>query len=171
MSKNEIQETIKIFQPESIFVAGEPAYAVKVIQLLRSLNYNKPIVGSDSFDSKDVESLKGGDIYYTTHAFVNTETADPIVQIFIKDYVEKFHSEPDGSFAALGFDTVYLLARAVNIAQSTSASKVAEALHKIKNHHLVTGNITFVEKSNIPEKSLSIIKLGNEKKSVAAVVE
>ncbi len=169
--KKDIEDTIKNLKPDIIFIAADPKTIISTAQFLRSISYSKPLIGGDAFDSNEIKSIKGGEIYYTAHAFVSKENPDPIVQIFIKQYEDKFKQEPDSSFAALGFDTVYLLAHAITLSTSTDPKKVSDTLHKIKNYHLITGNVSYSPQSNIPEKSLTIINVHEGRKNIAKVID
>lgn len=166
----EIQDTLHSFQPDNIFIAAEPDVSMEAAKFLRNLNFRKPILGGDAFDTKEIRTFSGGNIYYTTHAFVNKLNPNSDVQNFIKYYIEKYKQDPDSSFAALGYDTVYLLARAVNLAKSTDPVKVANALQTIKNYPLLTGNVTYTLHSYIPEKSVTIIRINQGKKNKHLVI-
>ena len=156
---------IKAQNPDAIFLAAGPGEAAPLIKELRAEGFTQPIIGGDSFDSKDLlhnlDKKNNNNIFYTTHAFLDNSNKDPDIQKFIKAYQEKFHQFPTTSFAALGYDTVELLTAAVRKSHSTDPEKIRQALKSMKNWDGVTGNITFKGNDDIPYKTVSIIKVIN----------
>jgi branched-chain amino acid transport system substrate-binding protein len=71
---------------------------------------------------------------------------------------ESTYHKPLDAFAALGGDSYFLLADAMNKAGSTDGVKVAEALAATKDFPGVTGTITMGENHN-PIKGVTIIKV------------
>lgn len=155
-------------QPDLFFVACDPISAPLVINKIRDLGFKQPILGGDSFDSNRLIT-KGAilnDIYFTAHAFIAENNPDAKVAQFIKKFRKAFHKTPDSSFAALGYDTVKLLATAINNAKTIDTDKVRTALLNIKNYDGITGTFTYSDNNPIPLKTVSIIQIQNNKKSL-----
>jgi branched-chain amino acid transport system substrate-binding protein len=153
-------------QPQVIYVATEPALAAKIIQEIRGYGFKQPIFGGDSFDNDDVAKIKSdnlGTIYFTAHAFLDASNPDPQVGKFINAYQKTYHKKPESSFAALGYDTVKLLAQAINTAQTTAAIEIQNALLNTKDFDGLTGTIIRVGDDCIPVKTVNIVRLENGK--------
>ena len=72
--------------------------------------------------------------------------------------MDAYNYEPD-AFAALGYDTVNLLAQAIADAKSNDPAAILSALAAIKNFEGVTGTISYSNGSRIPLKSVTIIEV------------
>ena len=70
----------------------------------------------------------------------------------LNNYKEKWGVEPENAFAALGYDSIKLLAQAINSAGSAEPSKIEAGLGMVKDFPGVTGNITYTEGSKVPQK-------------------
>lgn len=79
------------------------------------------------------------------------------IQEFVTKFSEKFNGKSPNAFNALGYDTVYLLADAIERAGSLDPVAIKEALEQTENLSLVTGTITIDEKHN-PVKSATILE-------------
>ena len=71
-------------------------------------------------------------------------------------FKSKYNKEPN-AFAALGYDSVYMLRDAIKAAGSTDAKAVRDALKKT-NSDYVTGRLSFDEKRN-PVKSAVMVEI------------
>ncbi len=126
-----------------------------IAKQLRAQGIDKPIVGADGWDglteNAGEEVLNG---YYSNH--YATDSDSEAVQRFVAAFEEKFGKKPN-SFAALGYDSVYLLKDAILNAGTTETAAVRDAL-EATNGDYVTGHLTFDEKRN-PIKSAVILEL------------
>jgi len=112
-------------------------------------------------DSPQLATAAGPDagrIYYTTHGDISTSSADPNVSAFIKRYYLEYGEMPN-AFAALGYDTVNVVTRAA----VESPDDIQAGLLSIKGYDGLTGNISYLNDSQIPEKSVTLMKLENGK--------
>jgi branched-chain amino acid transport system substrate-binding protein len=119
-----------------------------------------PIVGADGWDglteNAGDEVLNG---YYSNH--YAADSTDPKVVNFVGAYRQKFNSTPV-SFAALGYDSLYMVRDAISRAGGTDSVKVRDELARTDGSY-VTGKLTFDSRRN-PIKSavmLEIVKQGN----------
>ena len=90
----------------------------------RELGLTVPILGGDGWVG---DSLKNGrealkNTYISNH--YSGDNPDPVVQNFVKAYRTKFNKEPD-SIAALGYDSIKVLADGITRAGSTTESACA----------------------------------------------
>lgn len=147
---------IKAANPEVIYLPDYYGTVALIAKQLRAQGINVPIVGADGWDgltdNAGDEVLNG---YYSNHYSENSSSA--AVQTFVKSFKAKYNKAPN-SFAALGYDCVYMLRDAIKASGSTDDSaKIRDAL-EATNGDYVTGHIVFDANRN-PVKSAVMIKL------------
>ena len=65
------------------------------------------------------------------------------IKKFIAAYKTEYGHDPENAFAALGYDTMYLLADAIKRAGSTDPAAITKAIEATKDFPGITGKITF----------------------------
>lgn len=162
-SKDQLTEAARsVGDADLVFLsAAAPEDIVTGIQALRRTGFSGPILGGDGFDAEPIwrQHPEFDRVYFTTHAYLGADNPDPRVTAFRKAYAEDYPDSPVDAFAALGYDTVYLLAAAITRAQSSKPDEVMMALANIKRFEGVTGTIAYPDGSRIPSKSVSIIHI------------
>ena len=113
--------------PDAIFIPGYYTEAGLIIRQARELGMKMPILGGDGWVG---DALKNGrealkNTFISNH--YSGDNPDPVVQTFITSYRKKFGREPD-AIAALGYDSVKVLADAMNRSKTTDGQKVRDAL-------------------------------------------
>lgn len=152
-------------QPGVIYIAADSNLAPNIVKQLRNAGFNQPIFGSDSFDSKfwqKSEFTKLDNTYFTNHAFISKDHIDPNMPRFIKAYHEMFQDEPT-SFAALGYDTIYLLKKVITSVHSTNPGSLKNAFLGIHNFDGITGTINYLGDDCIPNKTVTLVKIDQGK--------
>jgi branched-chain amino acid transport system substrate-binding protein len=88
------------------------------------------------------------------HAYGDGAEAHPDMQKFIDLYTQMHGGPPDSSFVATGWDTVMMLAQAVEAAGSTDGAAVAKALED-GQFKLLTGDLDYrtAEEGHMPDKA------------------
>lgn len=147
---------IKAANPEVIYLPDYYGTVALIAKQLRAQGINVPIVGADGWDgltdNAGDEVLNG---YYSNH--YSEDSSSAAVQTFVKSFKAKYNKAPN-SFAALGYDCVYMLRDAMKASGSTDDSaKIRDAL-EATNGDYVTGHIVFDANRN-PVKSAVMIKL------------
>lgn len=126
-----------------------------IAKQLRAQGINTPIVGADGWDGLTTnagdEVLNG---FYSNHYAV--DSTEPAVKKFVASFRAKYNADPN-SFAALGYDCVYMLKDAILKASSADAEAVRVALEATSGDY-VTGHLTFDSKHN-PVKSAVMLEL------------
>ena len=148
---------VKRANPDFVFV---PGYYVEVGLLLkqaRALGITAPFLGGDGWDSPKLfeiagESVKGS---YISNHFAPDDKS-PVVQNFVKEY-EKAYGVKPGSFAALGYDSLGIIADALKRAKSNKPADIRAALVATKGYQGITGTITF-DKDRNPTKSAVVLE-------------
>jgi hypothetical protein len=113
----------------AIYAASMPGSAVTLIEQVRKAGIELPLLSGDGWADKDIidasEQQGIKDIYFTTHRFLGIETAG--MKAFVDAYRRKFGAAPPNAFAPLGFDSVNLLADAIQRAGWPTGPKSARA--------------------------------------------
>ncbi len=140
-----------------IFISGVPDDAGTIVKQFRDKGVKLPIISGDGFDTPlliEVAGEQAEEVYVGTHAsFENTSEK---VQGFIKNYTAAYKTGPENAFAALGYDTMYLIADAIKRAGSTEPKAIRDAIAATKNLQGVTGNVSYENGSRVPTKSVTI---------------
>lgn len=125
----------------------------------KELGINAQFLGGDGWDGVQTNfaAVTDGALFVSQYA-ANDES--PLVQNFIKAYNEKYKKDPI-LFAALGYDTVEIIANALKTAKDSSADSLIEAF-KATDLDLVTGKLVFDE-NNDPKKIADIIEIKDGK--------
>lgn len=146
---------IKAANPDVVYLPDYYGTVALIAKQLRNQGIMTPIIGADGWDgltdNAGDEVLNG---FYSNH--YAADSSDPAVQAFVKNFKAKYNKEPN-AFAALGYDSMYLLKDAILKAGTTDVKAVRDALEKIDADY-VTGHIKFDEKHN-PVKSAVMIEL------------
>jgi branched-chain amino acid transport system substrate-binding protein len=145
-------------RPDVVFVACGPADCGAVIRAVRDAGITAPIIGGDSLDSPQLASEVGPGadrIYYTTHADISTSSSDRNVSAFIRQYYLQYGEEPN-AFAALGYDTVNVVAQAM-----TASPDLRHGFAAIQRYDGLTGTISYRNQSQMPDKSVTIMEIKN----------
>ncbi|MCW6677799.1 ABC transporter substrate-binding protein [Anaerococcus sp. NML200574] len=147
--------------PDVLFI---PDYYEKVALIapqVKEAGIEATLVGADGWDTvlsvMDESSFASLDNSYFSNQFTLEDPSEE-VQTFLKNYKEKFGENPS-TFAAEGYDTVYLYKQAVEAAGTTEWAKVIEALKKVEFKG-VTGSFTYDENNN-PVKTAKMIRIEN----------
>lgn len=147
--------------PDVLFI---PDYYEKVALIapqVKEAGIEATLVGADGWDTvlsvMDESSFASLDNSYFSNQFTLEDPSEE-VQTFLKNYKEKFGENPS-TFAAEGYDTVYLYKQAVEAAGTTEWAKVIDALKKVEFKG-VTGSFTYDENNN-PVKTAKMIRIEN----------
>jgi branched-chain amino acid transport system substrate-binding protein len=131
--------------PDFFYISSYMPDLGLIIRTLREAGIDIPIMGGDSYDDPGlwdaVGSEYGNDIIFVTHSWLG-EGASPDAQHFLDLYNEKFDKAPDTSFVVTGWDSVMVLAQAMELAGSTDGEAMAKAM---ENHEfdLLTGKLVW----------------------------
>jgi len=159
-------------KPDVLYVAAQPDDIGVVVKQIRQAGLMQPIVGGDGYDTPLLLSVGGGaanNVYFTTHAFMSEGSTEGIVK-FYKAYQAAYNTVPENAFAALGYDTVGLVADAITRAGAADPAKIRDALAATQGYAGITGSISFGAESRVPNKTVSIIGVKDDKLYLAGEV-
>lgn len=157
---------IKAQNPDMIYI---PAYYQEVgliIKQARELGLTVPIAGGDGWDSNKLPEIAGKDALNHTY-FSSLYSADDVSadskanKVFVDEYKKLYGQKPD-VFAALGYDSVNLLIKAIENAKSTDGEKIKASLEATSDFNGVSGSVKFDEYHN-PVKDAVIIEFKDGK--------
>src|SRR5204863_1373651 len=160
-------------QPDFYYVAAMPYNIGPLVKQFRDAGITAPIVGGDGYDTPDLVSVAGAaadNVYFTTHALMDATGGTDGIKKFITDYNAEYGHDPENAFAALGYDTVYLLVDAIKRAGSTDSAAVKTAIEATKDFPGITGKITFSADSHVPQKGVTVIAVKGGKFTLGAEV-
>jgi branched-chain amino acid transport system substrate-binding protein len=98
------------------------------------------------------------------------EDSTPGIVKFYNAYKAAYNTPPENAFAALGYDSVGLVADAITRAGSTDPAKIRDALAATQGYKGITGSISYAADSRVPQKTVSIIGVKDDKLFLAAEV-
>lgn len=152
---------------ELIFLSASPDEVISEVSQLRDAGVTVPILSGDGFDiGEGWQKLPEEDnSYFTTHADVGADNTSSAVITFRTAFAKKYPGHEPDAFTALGYDTVNLVAAAIEKAGSTDVLAVREALSGLQNFQGITGEISFNPGNPIPVKTVALVKAdsGSEK--------
>ena len=140
-----------------------PDYYENVYNILKTgyeKGYTGVCYGGDGWDGV-VQQLKEGEdasylekCFYTNHYFGKSE--NETVKTFVQKYEAKYGTTPV-SFAALGYDAVYIAKQAIEACGSVEYEEVVKALTNGTFTGLVTSSQPFTFNNGNPEKAAVVI--------------
>lgn len=124
---------------DAVFLSAATEPGARMVQQLRELGVQVPVIGIDSLSSRDF-ATKAGAAGHQTIVPVLYRSNRPGWRnaAFVQRYLAAYEQEPDHN-AAQGYDAMMLLARAIETAKSTRTSAVASALRFMPYWIGVTG--------------------------------
>ena len=159
-------------KPDVLYVAAQPDDIGVVVKQIRQAGLEQPIVGGDGYDTPLLLSVGGkaaNNVYFTTHAFMAENSTEGIVK-FYNAYKAAYNTVPETVFAALGYDTVGLVADAIGRAGVADPAKIRDALAATQGYKGITGSISYGPDSRVPNKTVSIIGVKDEKLYLAGEI-
>jgi branched-chain amino acid transport system substrate-binding protein len=157
--------------PDVLFFSGLPSEAGPLVRSARAAGLEQPILSGDGFDTPLIGRVAGAladDVYYATHVALDSKAAK--VRRFVAAYKKRYRRNPENAFAALGYDTMFLLVDAVRRAGSSEPEAIRKALSATRRLALVTGTISFAPRRRIPTKPVTIVRVENGRSSFYRLV-
>ena len=153
---------IKEGNPDVVFFASWPPAVPHAMKQAREMGITGTFIGGDGWDTADLLTtlddnapLEGG--YYTAN--FSAETPGEKAQAFVAAYRAAEGIDPTG-IAAVGYDSVYLLAQAIESAQSTDPMMIRDALAATMNYSGATDISEFESQIAIKALVINTIKDG-----------
>ncbi len=160
-------------QPDFLYIAAQPDDIGTIVKQFRDSGIDKAIMGGDGYDTPLLVQIPGKgatNVYFTTHSLMDKDLGTDPIKKFITSYQADYGTLPENAFAALGYDTMKLIADAIGRAKSTDSKAVRDALANTKNFPGITGSLTYNPPSRVPQKGVSMILVKDQKLTLAAEV-
>lgn len=168
---SDITERLKRYKYKNVLISDYYRKISLIAPQLKQSDKNFRLIGSDGWigildqmDAPQNESIEKA--VFTAHYSANSK--DKHIEEFVKAY-QKEHDRLPSSFAALGYDSIYLYKEALEKAQSTDSQKVSKQLEKIQFKG-VTGSLHF-DKNHDPIKAISILRIENKNYAFDNIIE
>ena len=157
---------IKGANPDFVFIPGYYEEVGLIIKQAREAGITAPLMGGDGWDAPELVELAGKKALENTYITNHYSSGDPDKKI--QAFVEAFEAEYDNSpnaFNALGYDSIYFLADAIERAgDNVTGKEIQKQLAATKDLSLVTGTFTVDDKHN-PVKSATVLEYVNGEQS------
>jgi len=153
---------IKGAKPDVLFLPNYFNDVPLQVQQARKLGIASAVLGSDSWDNPQLIKLGGAIMdgtYFSNH--YSPDSANPASKAFIGKYQARFKMMPDAT-AALTYDSVYLVCKAIVTAGKADPKAIRDALAATQGFQGVTGAITYSGSGDV-QKGALIIKIVNGK--------
>jgi len=144
-------------KPDIIFIPGFHQQVGVILRESKDLQIKSKVLGGDGWDTPELKQIaKGAEngSYISNHYIASGENKK--LQSFVKAYKEKFKEEPS-AFAALAYDSLYMVRKAIIDAKSNDSEKITAGLAAIKNFEGVTGVIS-MDKNHNPLKPAVVLE-------------
>ena len=163
---------IKNLDYDAIVMPGYYTETGIITKQARDMGISVPILGPDGFNDDSFGDLAGkantNGVYYVSGYSTKTALSAKATD-FIKAYKAKYGSEPN-MFAALAYDSVYMIAKAAEGAKTSI--DIADNLASLKDFDGVTGTMTIDKKHNPIKTAMMVaIKEGAEASTGAAEIK
>ena len=161
---------IKGKKPDVIMYGGMDATGGPFAKQAKELGITAKIVGGDGVCTDKVAELAGDAI----DNIVCSEAGLALSKMekgadFDKKYQDRFHT-PVQIYAPFTYDAVNVIIDAMKRANSTDAAKILAAM-PATNYNGVIGNISFDEKGDLKQGSITLYNYKDKKKTVLDVVK
>ncbi len=129
-----------------------------IIPQARNAGYNGVVMGADGYDGvipymTDPKSMYEN-VFFTNH--YSKDDTNQVVQDFVKNYTDAYGAETLNSFAALGYDAVYMVKQAMEEANTTQDKEAIKTAMAAINFSGVTGSFT-LDETGTPQKTAALL--------------
>jgi branched-chain amino acid transport system substrate-binding protein len=127
------------------------------VKQVRALGFSGPILSGDGFDTPLLAQEAGADargVFFSTH--VAFDAPNPRVRKFVAAYKARYGVAPDSAAAALGYDTLRLIADA---SRRRGKGSLRDAIGATRSLPGVTGSISYAKGSREPQKPITIVEV------------
>lgn len=153
---------IRAANVDVIYVPGYYGEVGVIANQTKQLGIKAPLLGGDGWDAPQLWQLGGAALngdYISNHYSVDDPS--PAIRKFVADYKGRYNILPD-ALAALGYDSMKVLADAIKRAGTTENEKLRNAIAQTKNFPGVTGQISIDSDRNAVKPAV-VLKLQDSK--------
>lgn len=163
-------DRIKAAKPQAVMTGLFTPYVDTLTKQLRGAGLKVPVLGSDGMDT-GLDLTSGGTAVngnvFTTFGYPSPGSA---TDKFYAAFAKQFGKRPDGSYAALGYETIKVLEKAVVTANSTDPKKIQAALSAGMTVYGALGAITYPGRGeHNPTNNVAVVKIVARKFSLVKI--
>jgi branched-chain amino acid transport system substrate-binding protein len=143
-----------------LFFSALPSEAGRLTRQARAAGLMQPILSGDGFDTPLLSRVAGplaNNVYYSTHVALDSPARR--IRRFVAAYRQRYGRKPENAFAALGYDTMRLIADAIRRAGSSRPAAIRRALAATRGFAMVTGRVSYAPGRRTPIKPVTIIRV------------
>jgi branched-chain amino acid transport system substrate-binding protein len=149
---------IKAANPDAIMVPGYYNDVGLIVAQARQLGITVPLFGGDGWEAPELIQIAGAKnlegTYYSTH--FSPQSTDPLSQKFVAAYKARYNGKVPDAMAALGYDSVMVLADAIRRAGTTDGPALRDAIAATRDFAGATGVTTLDENRNAKKPAVII---------------
>lgn len=163
--------SLKASRPQALFVPGYYTDMGQIAIQARDLGLTQPLVGGDGWESPKLLEIGGKALegsFYSNH--YHADDPAPIVRSFVEKYNERYGAKPD-SLAALGYDSMKVLAAAMERAAKIDGPSIRDEIAKTSGYKGVTGTITMGPDRNPINKKLVVLEIKGGQMALRATID
>jgi branched-chain amino acid transport system substrate-binding protein len=160
--RDNIIATFKMKEFDAIFLAAGSKDGSELIKQSREMGVTQPFIGGDALYSEKLANVAGKEAAEGTVVPTVYKPTFNIAQPFIQKYKEKYQETPE-IWSAQGYDSIKLLAHAIERSNSLVPSTLATTLRYMSPWVGVTGVHAFDRYGEIEGKQYSFSILHNGK--------
>jgi branched-chain amino acid transport system substrate-binding protein len=156
-------------KPDIVFIPGFHQQVGVILREAKDLQIKSKILGGDGWDTPELKQIaKGAEngSYISNHYIASGDNKK--LQSFVKAYKAKFGEEPS-SFAALAYDSIYMVRQAAKEENSNDPEKITAGLAKMKDFEGVTGMISMDKNHNAMKPAVILEFTTNGYKYITSV--
>lgn len=164
-------EPIAAARPDLLVVPASYEIVAKIARQVRAAGIAAPLAGGDGWDAARLIETAGSALdgsFFVTHYHAGAPA--PAVQKFVERYKQVYGAQPD-AWAALGYDSAYVLADAIRRAGSIAGPAIRDAIAATRDVRGVTGSITIGPDRAAVARPLFIVEIRGGQRVLKARLE
>jgi branched-chain amino acid transport system substrate-binding protein len=156
-------------EPDVLYITGVMPDLGTILRQVRAAGIETPMAGGDTYDDTELFKLLGpelgNNLYMATHSWLGPEVGGEMTR-FIDLYKAEYGEPPASAFIVMGWDTVKVLAQAIEKAGTTDGAAVAQAMEEME-FDLLSGKLdwTSAEEGHVTLKAAAIVEVQGGKPS------
>lgn len=157
-------------EPDVIFIASLQNDGGYLLDQLREAGVDLPVLFADVVDPRYIEAMRGDmkDVFMATHGSLIGD--DEAIREFATAYEEAFGKAPESASAMLGYDSLRLIADAIDRAGSAQRDDISRSLAETTDFAALTGDFSYPEGERVPAKPITIVAYQQGEPTVVAEI-
>lgn len=137
-------------EPEAVYIPGYVKEVSILFRQARELDFKSRFLGVNSLNDPALLELAGhaanGAVF--TYPTYDKSSSDGVIQKFVQAFTAKYGTKPD-VFAAQGYDSLYVLVKAIEMGTGLSADQIRNGFFLIKNYEGPGGRVNFEQNGDV----------------------